>query len=130
MLKTDPFTTLNLNMKRYNKSYFSNFAFKWQDIVALLRRKSRYSLLKIISNMIIIMGGHKTTSTTKGSYRLLTVLHHILKTQGSKGLVKYAKSLNVVLMQVITGYHIDDIGSLGPRFSRTRSGLPRALSPI
>jgi hypothetical protein len=80
--------------------------------------------------MIILMGGHKTASTTKGVYHMLSVLHRVLKTQGIKGVVKYAKSLTVCLQQSIAGYRLSDLGEIGPRFSRTRAGLPRALPQI
>jgi len=77
--------------------------------------------------MVLVMGGRKTTSVTRGTYSLLTVLHRILKTQGVKGVVKYCKSLTVVLQQAIAGYHIRDLKTIGPRFKRTRSGLPRVI---
>lgn len=61
---------------------------------------------------------------------MLTTLHHLHRTQGSPGIVKYTKGATVVLQQVIAGYRISDLSAIGPRFTRTRAGLPRVIPAL
>jgi len=47
--------------------------------------------------------------------------------QGSAGVVKYLKACSVLLQQSVGGYVIKDPSALGPKVSRTRTGIPRII---
>jgi hypothetical protein len=54
----------------------------------------------------------------------------LYKKQGTKGLVLTLKSCSVSLMQSVGGQVTSDMGSFGPRYSRTKGGLPRFIPKI
>jgi len=54
-------------------------------------------------------------------------LQELRKKQGVKGLTLYLKVSSVALQQSLAGYRIDNLGLIGPRVSRTGTGLPRII---
>ena len=56
--------------------------------------------------------------------------HRCYKKQGYKGLVLTLKALQISLMQSIAGNPLKDLGLVGPRFSRTKGGLPRVIPKL
>jgi len=63
--------------------------------------------------------------------RLLTItirkLCQIAQTRGLKGLVLFLKASSVCLQQSLAGHRLKDMGPLGVRFARTRSGYPKII---
>lgn len=57
-------------------------------------------------------------------------LYRLWSKQGTSGVVKYLKAASVLLQQSIGGHKLCDPGQLGPRVSRTSSGLPRVIPTI
>lgn len=56
--------------------------------------------------------------------------YRLYKKQGFRGLVLTLKALQVSLMQSIGGNPLKDLGLVGPRFSRTKRGLPRVIPKL
>nr|WPH57539.1 putative RNA-dependent RNA polymerase [Rhizoctonia solani mitovirus 129] len=54
----------------------------------------------------------------------------IAQTQGIRGLVIHLKAAHVCLTQALGSHKIKDTGGLGPRISRTNTGLPRLILAV
>jgi hypothetical protein len=78
--------------------------------------------------MVIRIGvGSMSLSWVKVAKAYGRTLWTLWKGQGTPGVVKYLKACSVLLQQAIGGHKLYDCGQLGPRVSRTKSGLPRII---
>lgn len=100
-------------------------AYDDKELGAMLTVKSSKPLIRHIIIMTELVVGSINQNWVKHIIRLLRRIKRIHSTQGSPGLVKYLKSCTIVLQQSISGHHTHDITPLGPRISRSKSGLPR-----
>lgn len=75
----------------------------------------------------LIAGGSTSLSLISSTKNLSIRLSKIQKKQGVKGLALFLKSSSVSLQQSVSGYIIKDLSEVGPRVSRTCSGLPRII---
>jgi hypothetical protein len=74
-----------------------------------------------------VVVGTLTPSWIKVSLAFARELHRMRGHQGVAGVVKYLKAASVLLQQSVGGYRIKDPSALGPKVSRTGSGLPRII---
>jgi hypothetical protein len=114
--------------------YFNRFAKYILDLSpkafnAALTVKGWRPLYNHIFNMILVVVGKKTPYWVKITIITLKNASKIHSKQGLPGLVKYLKVSSVVIQQIIGGHKEKDLTSLGPRISRTKSGIPRILAP-
>jgi len=68
-----------------------------------------------------------TSNRVRLTVLLLRSFWTIYSHQRLPGLIKTMKSMYVLTIQSLGGYKINDVGPLGPRISRTKSGLPRVF---
>lgn len=94
---------------------------------AMLSRKNSKPLLSHMLNVVMVSVGKLTDGWVSLTVVVITRAHKILQKQGLAGLVKYLKVCSVLVQQVIGGHVEHDLTSLGPRVSRSKSGLPRLL---
>jgi hypothetical protein len=115
-------------MKRVNilsiRSWLRN---RIPDFTGLLRVKAGLPLLRPILQVGRVVVGTLNPSWVKVSFSFLRFLVGLQRTQGIPGVVKYLKVASVVLQQASAGYRVSDLTSLGPRLSRSKSGLPRFI---
>jgi len=74
-----------------------------------------------------VIDPHLTSNRVRLTILLLRSFWIIYSKQRLPGLVKAMKSMYVLTIQSLGGYKIHDVGPLGPRISRTKSGLPRVF---
>jgi hypothetical protein len=94
---------------------------------AMLAVKGSRPLLKHMINVSKVVVGRNTANWVRLTYVLMTRMYKILQKQGLPGLVKFQKACCVIIQQSIGGHRISDMTELGPRVSRSKSGLPRIL---
>jgi len=97
------------------------------DFTGLLRVKAGLPLLRPILCVGRVVVGTLNPSWVKVSLSFIRFLWVLKKTQGVPGVVRYLKVASVVLQQASAGYRVRDLTSLGPRLSRSNSGLPRII---
>jgi hypothetical protein len=73
---------------------------------------------------------HLTSARIRSLACFARFCHRLYIHQGRKGLVVTLKSLQVALMQSIAKNPLKDLGLVGPRFSRTKGGLPRVIPKV
>jgi len=93
----------------------------------MLRVKAESAIVDLFMRVKLIAGGSTSLSLIKSTVLLAKELKSIQKSQGVKGLALFLKSSSVALQQSCSGYVIKDFTKVGPRISRTRSGLPRII---
>lgn len=94
----------------------------------IIRVKAGTTLSFYFIKLKLIVGGSLSPSFFKETKVLAIKLSKIRKQQGIKGLTLYLKACSVILQQSLAGYRIDNMTLIGPRISRTKSGLPRLIS--
>lgn len=116
-------------MKRIFFNYISRYRLDLTPSTfnATLAVKGWKPLLKHIFVLLHIVVGKVTPNWVRLSIIILKRFELIGKKQGTKGLVKFLKTLTVLIQQVIGGHVLHDVTPLGPRISRTKSGIPRVL---
>jgi hypothetical protein len=70
-----------------------------------------------------------TSGRVRFIVRFIWIVKHLLRSQGIAGTVKFLKTAGTMVQQSIGGHVVGDLGKLGPRVSRTKSGLPRFIPP-
>jgi len=75
----------------------------------------------------ILSGGSISLSFLKGTVVIAKDLRAVARSQGIKGLTLYLKTSSVLLQQSVAGHRIVNVSEVGPRVSRTGSGLPRLI---
>lgn len=93
----------------------------------MITRNSGQAMVAIFLRLITAIGGSLSKSKVINIKLMLSFISKIAQSQGLPGLVKYLKTCAVLLQQYCGGYYISDVGTIGPRVSRTKSGLPRIL---
>jgi hypothetical protein len=93
----------------------------------MLRVKAETAIVDLFIRVKLIAGGSTSLSLIKSTVLLARELKRLQKTQGVKGLALFLKSSSVALQQSCSGYVIKDFTKVGPRISRTSSGLPRII---
>jgi hypothetical protein len=78
-------------------------------------------------NVTKILVGQLTPNWVRLCVLLLRAAHKIYIKQGLPGYSKYLKTCSVLVQQVACGYVISDVSAIGPRVSRSKSGIPRLL---
>jgi hypothetical protein len=86
--------------------------------------------LRLIKMSIYVIRGKMVPGDVKICWSFIQHIRGIAKTQGLPGTVKYLKVSSVLLQQCVAQYKIDDITPIGPRISRSKSGLPRFIHPL
>lgn len=89
--------------------------------------KAKTAIKTLFLKFRLIAGGSLSISFVKEAQILAIKLQAIRKAQGKRGLTLYLKSSSVALQQSLAGYRIDNMTEVGPRISRTNSGLPRII---
>lgn len=74
-----------------------------------------------------VIDPHLTSNRVRLTILLLRSFWIIYSHQRLPGLIKAMKSMYVLTIQSLGGNKINDVGPLGPRISRTKSGLPRVF---
>jgi hypothetical protein len=97
------------------------------DFTGLLRVKAGLPLLLPILQVGRVVVGTLNPSWVKVSYVFARSLANLYRSQGVPGVVKHLKVASVILQQAAAGYRIKDLTELGPRLSRTGTGLPRII---
>lgn len=81
-------------------------------------------LVSRFNKLVLSCGGKLSKTYVVISVLLLKQFRWVLQTQGRVGLVLYLKSATILIQQTLSNYKVDQ---LGPRISRSRTGLPRFL---
>lgn len=106
---------------------------RWRvDLLSLsdtLCLKAKTAFPRILVSIRRIAGGQLSSQSWKDALLVSLKLREVLKRQGRKGLCLYLKVNSVLLQQSSCGHMLHDCGLLGPRVSRTRSGIPRIIPP-
>lgn len=108
--------------------YFSKWRLQVDKLDDIIRVKAGSALYLIFKNFKYIAGGSISKHFLKEAKILALKLQSIRKDQGTKGLTLFLKSCSITLQQSLSKYRIKDVTLVGPRVSRTRSGLPRIIS--
>lgn len=93
----------------------------------ILRVKSKTALVSTLLRVKLVAGGSSSKKFESSVTVLIVEFCKITQAQGLKGLVTYLKVASVSLQQAAAGHRIRDIGRVGVRISRTRSGYPRII---
>lgn len=101
--------------------------FRYDKLSAMISGNGSRTVVAIFVRMITATVGVLTPQLITDTYILVGSFRSIARKQGIVGLVKYLKVCFVITQQVLGGQYIADLGSIGPRVSRTNSGLPRIL---
>jgi hypothetical protein len=83
--------------------------------------------MRILKSMVYLVRGGMTPGSAKLCFLFTRYVCSIGKRQGLPGVVKHLKVLSVVLQQVLAGYKLKDLTTLGPRVSRSKTGYPRCI---
>lgn len=112
-----------------NKSpfYFSKWRFQAKKFDDILRVKSKTAIKNLFIRFRLIAGGSLSIRFVKEAQVLAMKLGKVRREQGVKGLTLYLKSSSVCFQQALAGYRIDNVTLVGPRVSRTATGLPRII---
>lgn len=105
----------------------SKSKFNVEKIHAMAFVKQGHPLLSVFNKIHYVMAGSPTRNWVRVFKLYLYKLNLLYKRNGTKGVVKYLKVCSVLLQQVVSGYKISDLGPLGLRVSRSKSGLPRII---
>jgi hypothetical protein len=97
---------------------------------AMLAVKGQRPLISHFLQFVRLMVGKITPNWVRLVVLLLRKMHFLFNTQGVQGYVKYLKASSVLVQQVSAGYIIHDLATIGPRVSRSKSGLPRIIPSI
>jgi len=93
----------------------------------MLRVKAKLGISRLFQKLRLISKGSLSNSFIKETQILAINLIKIRQNQGTKGLTLFLKSCSVALQQSLAEYRIIDMTKVGPRISRTGSGLPRVI---
>jgi len=93
----------------------------------MLRVKAKLEISRLFQKLRLISKGSLSNSFIKETQILAINLIKIRQDQGTKGLTLFLKSCSVALQQSLAGYRIINMTKVGPRVSRTGSGLPRVI---
>jgi len=93
----------------------------------ILSVKGQKPLINHMLNMVRLVVGKVTPNWVRLVVILLKRTSILHKMQGPAGYVKYLKGTCIIIQQVSSGYKIKDLATIGPRISRTHSGLPRLI---
>lgn len=96
-------------------------------IAATLAVKGWKPIIKHLLRVTLIINGGLNNNWVRLTVVTIRRFEQIKQKQGLPGIVKYLKSCSVSLQQQIGGHKTNDITSLGPRVSRTKTGIPRVL---
>nr|UJQ92469.1 MAG: putative RNA-dependent RNA polymerase [Mitoviridae sp.] len=109
----------------YNSSLF-RLSFNLINFSDRFTVKGGVQMVNILKGLITVC-----TRCTSGRIRFIVLfiwkVKLLLRSQGVKGTVKYLKAAGTMVQQAIGGQKVDDLGKLGTRVARTRSGLPRFI---
>jgi hypothetical protein len=98
-----------------------------ESVDAMISVKANKRLLRYMLMLSKVILGRLNSNWVRLAYILHKDLWKIYKEQGSPGYVKYLKTCSILIQQVVSGYKILDVSSVGPRISRSKTGLPRIL---
>nr|WAY16591.1 putative RNA-dependent RNA polymerase [Rhizoctonia solani mitovirus 114] len=118
------------NMKNMYKTNMFRIRLNLDNFHDLFLVKGGTPLVNIVKSLFIVAGARITNGRIRFATHFIVKARGLLRTQGRKGLVKYLKSSTVLVQQYLGGQRISDLAGLGPRVSRTRSGLPRWIPPL
>lgn len=110
-----------------NKVSFIYRLFSFTKIPVMVLRNQGQAMVGIFLRLIPAIGGTSSKSKVYNVKSMLKSINRIALDQGLPGLVKYLKTCCILLQQYLGGHQIKDLSSVGPRVSRTKSGLPRLL---
>lgn len=96
----------------------------------MLRVKAKTAISSLFIKLRLIAGGSLSSSFVKEAQITAVTLQKLRKDQGIKGLTLFLKSCSIALQQSLAGYRIMDMTKVGPRISRTNSGLPRIIPRV
>jgi hypothetical protein len=96
-------------------------------ILAVKGQKPLINHLLMITKLVV---GKITPNWVRLVVILLRKTSPVYKDQGCAGYVKYLKTASILIQQFSAGYIVPDITVIGPRISRTKSGLPRLIPSI
>lgn len=114
-------------MKKQNKFYFTKWKFQSEQFDDILRVKAKTAISRLFTKFRLIAGGSLSIRFVKEAQVLAIKLSVIRRDQGIKGLTLFLKTSSVCLQQSLAGYCIENVTLVGPRISRTKSGLPRII---
>lgn len=97
--------------------------FNWQNVV-----KRVHVLRGLLIRAFHLAVGRLSPMWVTSIYTISRRILRISKSQGLVGLVKTLKVLYIITQQAAGGYKVRDLTNLGPRPSRTASGLPRIIN--
>lgn len=109
------------------KTTLLRLKFNLEKIHDYLLVKQGAPLINILKSAMLFAGTRNSASSVKFCCSFARTCYAIGKAQGMKGLVKYLKANQISLQQSLGGHHLHDAGSLGCRFARTKSGMPRLI---
>jgi len=119
--------TKNSKLKVFHTLRFKISRMKIPNFNAMLSVKRHTPGLNFLNKIIYPLGGTITPNYTKLNSMFLSTLNLLFKKQGVTGVVKYLKVASVITQQVCAGHVLPDLTPLGPRVSRSKSGLPRLI---
>jgi hypothetical protein len=88
--------------------------------------KAGRGLVNLFIKQVVIVSS-LTSARVRSLVLFAKFVYKLGNKQGNKGLVLTLKSCSVSLMQSVGGQVTEDMGTFGPRFSRTKGGLPRII---
>jgi len=113
-----------MNQKKQINVSVSTKVTKWVN--GVIGVKANTGVINLLIKQLVIIS-RLTSSRVRVIVCFTRALYRLQRHSGKTGLVKTLKSWQVCLMQSIGGQILEDLGQLGPRFSRTKGGLPRVI---
>jgi len=96
-------------------------------IDAMMSVKGHRPLYTHMFNIVRIVVGKVTPNWVRLIVVMMRKASLVYKMQGAPGYVKYLKSCSVLVQQIVASHKIHDLAAIGPRVSRSKSGLPRII---
>lgn len=115
------------NSKLLLRSRMFRLNFSLKDFSGLFIRNDGAALFNILKGMFIVAGAKITNGRIRLIYRFITLVKHLLETQGPKGTTKFLKAAGVSIQQSLGGHVVVNMMDLGARSARTRKGLPKFI---
>nr|WMI40080.1 MAG: RNA-dependent RNA polymerase [Rhizoctonia cerealis duamitovirus] len=119
------------NNKYLYKNTLLRLNFSLDNFHDMFTRNGGRRLVIILKGMFIVAGARITPGRIRYLCHFIWTCKHLIRTQGTRGLLVFLKASGVSVQQALGGQLVHDGGRLGSRFGRTRTGLPRWIpAPI
>jgi hypothetical protein len=118
-----------MKQKRFNKKDLSvqQKISKWID--GAISVKAGRGLVDLFIKQVITIS-RLSSARVRSLACFSRFCHQLYRNQGFRGLIMTLKAMQIALMQSVARNPLRDLGLVGPRFSRTKAGLPRIIPKL